>query len=499
MKYAQVSAYKFVQNAPIKTKLLVRISVVSTTQIKKDKELFYMYKKIISAMIALTMVMGMCSCSENALTGSAKDPASSVSSPSGDPVIKTEPEEPEPTYGGEVVELTANKTFKAASADAKNDERFISGLSSFSVELFKRTVKNDLTADGKNTLVSPESVAFALGMVQNGANGNTLKQMQDVLCKGVDQDTFNRNMNLLITKANNNNTDKSKLSIANSVWVKDRSDLTLTEQFASSCKELYNAEMFKAAFDMTTVEKLNSWVNEKTDNMIPKIIDKFSPDEIICLVNCVAFDSEWEEQYKETQIMQGQKFTNAKGEQVDCTMLSGTENTYIENGRATGFVKAYKGGKYAFMAVLPNEDTGIANYVGSMPDDEIAKLYSARQQDCEVITKLPQFKFDYGAELAETLSDMGIKDAFSQNADFSKLFNNTSAAINRVIHKTHIELDAKGTKAAAATAVTMTENAIAVREEPKSVILDRPFVFAIIDTQTGLPVFMGTVCDPSAE
>ncbi len=151
------------------------------------------------------------------------------------------------------------------------------------------------------------------------------------------------------------------------------------------------------------------------------------------------------------------------------------------------------------MAVLPNEDTEISNYVASMSDDEIAALYSGRTDRYDVIAKLPQFKFDYSAELVDTLSDMGIKDAFSVNADFSKLFNNTSSAINRVIHKTHIELDAKGTKAAAATAVTMTENAMAVTEEPKSGRLDRPFVFAIMDTATGLPVFLGTVCDTSAE
>ncbi len=457
-----------------------------------------MVKKIISAVIALTLVMGMCSCGDNASSDPVSKPASSLSG-SSEPVTKTEPDEPEPTYGGEVVELTADKKFKPASDNQKNDEKFVSGLGSFSVELFKRTVQKDLTADGKNTLVSPESVAFALGMVQNGADGNTLKQMQDVICKGVDQDTFNKNMNLLISNADKNNTEKSKLSIANSVWVKDKDSLTLNEQFAKNCKELYNAEFFKAAFDMTTVEKLNSWVKEKTDDMIPKLIDRFSPNEIMCLVNCVAFDSEWEVQYKDTQVKKDQKFTNAKGEKVDCTMLSSTESIYVENGKAKGFIKNYKGGKYAFMAVLPNENTDIANYVASMSDDEIAALYSGRTDRYDVIAKLPQFKFDYGAELVDTLSDMGIKDAFSVNADFSKLFNNTSSAINRVIHKTHIELDAKGTKAAAATAVTMTENAIAVTEEPKSVILDRPFVFAIMDTETGLPVFLGTVCDPSAE
>ena len=176
-------------------------------------------------------------------------------------------------------------------------------------------------------------------------------------------------------------------------------------------------------------------------------------------------------------------------------MLCSNEKTYVENERAKGFVKRYKGGKYAFMAVLPN-DNNISSYVSSMAKDEIAKLYEGKKR-ADVITKLPSFTYDYDCELSKTLSNMGMSDAFG-NPDFTNMFEKGNAAISRVIHKTHIELDAKGTKAAAATVVTMKEAAIAIEpDETKQVILDRPFVYAIMDTETGLPVFMGTVCDPS--
>ena len=464
-----------------------------------------MFKKILSAVIAITLVMGMCSCSEQAssqsaepsiTTASQKDPDVTQSEPS---VIKTEPVEPPAESGRETVELTSNYSFVKTNSEQKNDADFLKGLSSFSVELFKRTVKNDLTNGGSNTLVSPESVAFAMGMTANGANGSTLRQMQDVLCKGVDIDKFNSNMNLLISKAHNSNTADSKLSIANSVWVRDKEGLTLNQQFVKNCKELYNAEMFRAPFDNKTVEALNGWVNDKTDKMIPKIIDRFTGNEVMCLVNCVAFDSKWEEEYTEKQEQKDQTFTNAKGQQVKCTMLGRKEDIYVENGRATGFVKNYKGGKYAFMAVLPNEGTDIGNYVASMSGDEITTLYQNRNCGCNVVTKLPEFTFDYSAEMGDTLAAMGMKEAFTNNADFSKMFENTSVAVNRVIHKTHIELDAKGTKAAAATAVTMRTNAVSVQEDFKKVILDRPFLFAIMDTESGLPVFIGTVCDPTVK
>ena len=446
-----------------------------------------MFKKMISAVIALSMVMGMCSCSESSqTTADTPQPHSSFN----------EPAEPGNTnININAVELTANYTFNKAGDDQSCDDKFLSGMNAFSVQLFKNSVSSDL-ADGKNTLISPESAAFALGMTMNGAGGSTLKQMQDVMCGGVDTDTFNRNMNLLISNAHGGSTDESKLKIANSVWVKDKKGLTLNEQFAQNCKQLYNAEMFKAPFDDSTVAGVNSWVNEKTDKMIPTILDKLAPNDVMCLVNCVAFDSQWEKQYTDKQVKKDSKFTNAKGDEVKCTMLSGTENKYIENDKATGFVKDYKGGKYSFMAILPNEDTSVADYVASMTDSEIADLYKGRTET-DVYTKLPQFKFDYGSEMRDILKAMGITDAFSNSADFSKMFTNDDVCINRVIHKTHIELDAKGTKAAAATAVTMREKAAAESRREKTVYLDRPFVFAIMDTASGLPVFIGTVCDPA--
>ena len=456
-----------------------------------------MFKRILSAVIALTLVMGMCSCSDS--SQSEPNPSAPNSSYS-QPDKPDAPDEPVPSAnGGKVIELTADKTFTPSDTNKTSDEKFVSGINAFSTNLFKTTVKSDL-ADGKNTLVSPSSAAFALGMTANGADGNTLKQMLDVMGGGVDMDTFNSNMNLWISRAHKNNTDKSRLSIANSVWVKDKDNLTTTEQFAKSCKEVYNAEMFKAPFDMGTVRKVNDWVSEKTDKMIPSLIEQFNGDEIMCLINCIAFDSEWEQQYSDTQVKQDQKFTNANGDEVKCTMLSSTEKCYVANDRATGFVKDYKGGKYAFMAVLPDKDTDIADYVSSMSETELCDLYAKRTNEYDVYTKLPQFTFDYGTGLQDYLSQMGMTDAFTDGADFSKMFENTQAAISKVIHKTHIELSAKGTKAAAATAVIMKEATAELKDEkPKTIYLDRSFLFAIMDTELGVPVFIGTVCDPTVQ
>ena len=152
-----------------------------------------MFKRFLSAVIALTLVMGMCSCSDSSQSEpNPSAPNSSYSQPDKPDV----PDEPVPSAnGGKVIELTADKTFTPSDTNKTSDEKFVSGINAFSTNLFKTTVKSDL-ADGKNTLVSPSSAAFALGMTANGADGNTLKQMLDVMGGGVDMDTFNSNMNL---------------------------------------------------------------------------------------------------------------------------------------------------------------------------------------------------------------------------------------------------------------------------------------------------------------
>lgn len=442
-----------------------------------------MLKRIISIIVAFTLAVGMCSCSEQE---SRKDEPVSPSSP----VV---------TNNQQMLEAvpTSNYTFQKASGDQKNDEAALAALGGFSVELFKNSVKEDL-ANGKNTLVSPESVAFALGMTANGAQGRTLEQFRQTLFKDVNIDTFNRNMNLLVSNANSNNMKESKLKIANSVWVRDAQDMTLNDKFAKCCKELYNAELIRATFDQGTVDRINNWVNDKTDKMIPRVISQLDEQTQAVLINCIAFDSQWQSPYEQAQIKKDQEFTNAGGEVKNCTMLCSGENQYVSDGKAQGFIKDYFGGKYAFMAVLPNEDISISDYVSSMDADGFAKLYAGRSMDYMVYTRMPEFTYDYDIVLNGTLKSMGITDAFSDAADFSGMTDDDSLKIGLVLHKTHIDLNAKGTKAAAATVITMDKSEEFVAEQPiKEVYLDRPFVYAIMDVQTGLPVFMGTVCDPS--
>ncbi|MBQ3936098.1 MAG: serpin family protein [Ruminococcus sp.] len=449
-----------------------------------------MIKKFISAVIAITMVMGMCSCSEQS-SGSEPQPGSQIVQPS-EPKPTQQPSEFKLTK--DMLNPTADYQFVAAS-DVSSDEKFLIGANEFSVNLFKTSVARDL-ADGKNTLVSPESVLFALGMTQSGAKGETLKQMQKVLCGDLDTETFNKNMNKLMTSASK--SSDFKFGIANSVWVRDMQDMTLTEQFAKNCKQMYNAELFKAPFNDETLKQMNRWVNDKTDSMIPEIIEEFGADTAAVLLNCIAFDAEWKEGYEKSDLNENGEFTLKSGEKAKCTMMSSLEDHYIRDDNAEGFIKRYKGGKYGFMAILPDEGVNLADYVRSLTAEKFSRLYSSSGEYGFINAVIPKFKYDYSSSLNDAMKQMGITDAFdADKADFSGMTDGQKMYISKVAHKTVIDVNENGTKAAAATEVGMdVSGALPMPEH--TVSLNRPFAYAIVELETGMPVFMGTVCNPNA-
>lgn len=371
-------------------------------------------------------------------------------------------------------------------------DEFINGYNNFSIELFKKAAGDDL-ADNRNVLLSPESAIMALGMTANGANGDTLDSMLDVLCGGLPIDDFNSNM--LNMKNMSENSEGLTFNIANSIWVRDEADrIKLNGEFADKASEYFGADVFLKQFDSATLDEINSWVDENTNHMIPSILNRINDTAVTYLINAIAFESEWDEQYEEKQILEERDFKTADGEVQKVTMLASAEREYISGDGVTGFIKPYKGGDYAFMALLPDENTSISDYAESMTGENFKSLFDSRKY-CDVAVQMPEFTYDYDRSLSNPLIDMGMGTAFETSADFSGMAETDTDMlyIQEVLQKTYIKLDRNGTKAAAATAVIMTDAAEAETPEPEVVILDRPFIYAIVDTENGLPVFLGAV------
>ena len=360
----------------------------------------------------------------------------------------------------------------------------------FAVRLFKQSCEN-----GKNTLISPLSVLAALSLTLNGAKGDTKTQMEQVL--GMSADELNRFFYAYMKALPN--TNKYKLSLANSIWFTSDERFTVERNFLQTNADYYGASAYKAPFDKSTLNDINNWVKQKTDGMIPNILDQIPADAVMYLVNALAFEAEWAEIYKKDQVHED-TFTREDGAKQNVDFMYSMEEFYLDGGNASGFIKYYSGGKYAFAALLPEEGLTVNDFVASLNGEALLKMLAAPEV-VPVYAKLPKFETEYDAEMSDVLKRMGMPGAFDPAfADFSGL--GTSKAgnifISRVIHKTFISVAEKGTKAGAATVIEMKDESAPFFEDQKCVLLDRPFVYMLIDTETNLPFFIGTMTDVKA-
>ena len=354
----------------------------------------------------------------------------------------------------------------------------------FAVNIFRAAAQ-----EGENTLVSPLSVLTALAMAANGAEGDTLTQMETTL--GGTREDLNDWLGGF--------KDDDQLKQANGIWVKNDRKFDPNEDFLTTVQEVYDAVLTEAPFDETTREEINGWVREETDDMIDGIIDEIPEEAIMYLINALSFEAAWENPYEEHQVQDG-IFTTEDGRELDVEMMYGTAYDYLRTENATGFRQWYENEDYAFVALLPNEGVTVSELVDSLTGEELSDLLAKPEMDV-VQTAIPKFEAESDFELSEMLSDMGMDKVFDDTlADFGSLgtYENRNIYISRVLHKTSIQVAEQGTKAGAATAVEIAyaTGAFGPAEEPTTVYLDRPFVYMIVERETGLPLFMGTCMEP---
>ena len=342
--------------------------------------------------------------------------------------------------------------------------------------------------DGENVLLSPLSILCALSMTANGARGETLAQMEQVLGLPVES----LNAYLLTCRKALPDEKKCRVSLANSIWFKDDDSLTVEKDFLQTNAAWYDADLYQLPFDSAACKAINSWVSKETTGMIPEILQEISPDDAMYLINALSFEAEWQTIYQEASIRDG-VFTTEAGQQQTVPMMYSKEYRYLETGVATGFLKYYDGRNCAFAALLPKEGVSLAECVDSLTGEQLHDLL-ANPETVEVNAAIPKFESSYETNLCNTLEALGMTDAFDgQLADFSGIGSSTEGnlTISQVLHKTRIAVDEKGTKAGATTAVVVEPTE--APSDPKEVLLDRPFLYLLVDCQEQLPIFIGTV------
>ena len=433
----------------------------------------------ISLLLLLAIFVNLAGCVSD-LWGGGEDSESKVQNTE---QPTNEPDEKEP------LELTAIDLMAGIEANAVSTLEDLSennvDVVDFAVRLFKET-----NEEGRSTLISPISVLYALAMAANGAEGETRAQIEETIGMSIEE----LNLYLYSYTSALPQGEKYKLNLANSVWFTDDSRrFTVNQEFLQKNADYYGADIFKAPFNDQTLNDINKWAEYNTDGLIKKALDEMDSDAVMYIVNALLFDAEWARIYDEDSVLDSE-FKMEDGTKKDIQLMHSEEGRYLEDETATGFIKPYSGGKYAFVALLPKEGVTVAEYAEMLDGESLSELLSGVRY-CKVNAALPKFESSYDSEMSDVIEGMGIVDAFDSGAaDFSGLGESGMGNIyvNRVIHKTYIEVGELGTRAGAVTIIEAVNESITI-EPPKSVILDRPFLYMIIDCENNIPIFIGTM------
>lgn len=364
---------------------------------------------------------------------------------------------------------------------AAADEDFIMGQTDFALSLLKNTVNE------KNLFISPYSVMQILAMTANGADNETKSEMEQIL-GGIPIDKLNEYLYTLRTNQPDNKD--CKLKSANSIWYRDdKNRIKISDSFLQNIADYYDASAFSDKFDDSTIKDINKWVQQNTDNMITDLLNNIDENDVMYLINAVAFDAKWAIPYEDYQV-ENSEFTAYDNTVQKAELMFSDEYYYLEDENASGFYKYYETGRYAFAALLPNEDITITEYIANL---DSKSLYNTLSNPIGKIveTALPKFTYDYDVDFSDALKKLGMSSAFSSNADFSKM-SDSPLYISRILQKTHVDVFQWGTKAAVVTNEELVDGCPPETEKP-TVILNRPFVYFIVDTKTSLPIFMGTL------
>lgn len=359
----------------------------------------------------------------------------------------------------------------------------------FAFDIFKELDKEDRD---RNIFISPLSISTALTMAYQGSGTSTKEAMAKALgYTGIDDGKINESYKNLLTYLEQ--TDKKiELNISNSIWIREGE--SIKKDFLSINRDIYNASVTLLDFSKeNAADQINQWISNATKKKIKKMVQTPIPSDIVMyLINAIYFKGDWTEQFDVKNTFSTQ-FHAGDGSIGEVMMMR--RNGKVEYGQGDGFKAVrlpYGSGKTAMYCILPEEDVPIDDFISSLDTDRWKVIKDSISEKDEVLLQLPRFKLEYGIKnLNSSLKTLGMGEAFSDTADFSGIRNDVR--ISRVLHKAVIEVNEKGSEAAAVTGVGVQVTSAVIK--PLAFIADRPFVFVIADDKTGTILFMGKLYD----
>lgn len=389
--------------------------------------------------------------------------------------------------------LSNSSTSPNQTASLTNLDETTSIYTPFAFKLFS-TIQQQQSQE--NIFISPASITNALAMTYNGADGTTQMAIAEALeIQGMSLEEFNQ-ANAAIKTLLSEEYEAVEINIANSLWLNQTA--SFLPNFLQRVTEFYQAQLNRLDFTSpTATDEINAWVREQTNDKIPKIIDEINANDILYLINAIYFKGTWTEAFSE-EWTEEKPFRRMDGTtQPHPFMLQIGNYLYLENSEVQAISLPYGNGQFSLYVLLPRETANLDEFYQGLNAEQWDDWIQAMRLQDGVI-QLPRFELEYSIALNDTLEQIGMGIAFSPNqADFSKM-TTENVHISEVQHKTFLEVNEEGTKAAAVTSLGITRVSLDERPEPElfSMIVDRPFFMAIRDNRTQTILFMGSIVDP---
>ncbi|MGD1714299.1 serpin family protein [Dapis sp. BLCC M172] len=368
--------------------------------------------------------------------------------------------------------------------------KLVSANNRFGFQLFSEIHKSQ---SNENIFISPSSIAIALSMTYNGASGKTQAAMAKTLnFQGMSLEEVNQANRQLGNLLNSLNSE-IKLDIANSIWAKK--GMSFEPNFLQRNKYFYQSKVSEIDFDNPqTLDIINNWVKDCTQGKIDKIIDKLEPEAVMVLLNAIYFQANWESEFSENSTKE-LPFNLPNGRQKKHPiMFQSSRHLYYEDEDFQAVSLPYGEGRVSMYIFLPREQVGLENFYEIL-NDKNWENWMLMFDYHKVNLGLPKFKTEYEVTLNNVLKSLGMEIAFDKrSADFSGIGPTPPELyIDEVKHKTFVEVNEKGTEAAATSSVKMGTRSA---EIVVNMLVDRPFFFAIRDNDSGTILFMGEITNP---
>jgi len=380
---------------------------------------------------------------------------------------------------------------KSAKVPEISLDTFCESNNRFGFKVFKE-IDKEQTDD--NIFISPMSISYALGMTYNGADGKTKEEMANTLEFGnMTTSEINASFKALMKKLMEQDP-KVMMEVANSIWY--RENIEILKKFQKANQDNFQAEIRNMDFsEPEVIAIINNWVSDNTKDKITKVIDEIDPLSMMYLINAIYFKGSWTDEFNIERTRED-KFYIAEGKSVICEMMNTSEkHLYFVNDDFQAIDLPYGDENFSMVIILPKKGKDINEFISNLNlKNWNSWLTKFSKQNGSLF--LPKFKIEYELEMNDVLKSLGMPNAFTDAADFSKMTKKQKLFISNVKHKTFVDVNEEGTEAAA---VTVVEMKVTSYKPGYTMKVNRPFVFAIKEKDTNSILFIGKIINPKPE